>query len=129
MPGTSQPGPGKIGTISCNGRWRKAGRGWKISPCIALPGRATATLAVGRDERDLDFAELRELTRSHLQCYQALCGQPFPQDPGQQLSNADEARRRTATLQAEDLNTLRVVAEDGHPLSPVAQGRYIGAKR
>ena len=50
--------------------------------------RTTATLAVGRDERDLDFAELRELTRSHLQCYQALCGQPFPQDPGQQLSNA-----------------------------------------
>ena len=50
--------------------------------------RTTATLVVGRDERDLDFAELRELTRSHLQCYQALCGQPFPQDPGQQLSNA-----------------------------------------
>jgi hypothetical protein len=28
-PGTSRPGPARTGTTSCNGRWRKAGRGWK----------------------------------------------------------------------------------------------------
>ncbi|MEJ5897195.1 PEP/pyruvate-binding domain-containing protein [Aquabacterium sp. G14] len=50
--------------------------------------RDTQQLTASRDERDLDFAELRALTRSHLQRYQALSGRPFPQDPGQQLSDA-----------------------------------------
>ena len=28
-PGTCAPAPANRGTISCNGRWPRAGRGWK----------------------------------------------------------------------------------------------------
>lgn len=49
---------------------------------------ATTSLTGGRDERDLDFAELRALTRRHQQLVQTLSGQPFPQDPARQLSDA-----------------------------------------
>lgn len=45
-------------------------------------------LAAGRDERDLDFTELRELTRRYLATYARAHGQPFPQDPTQQLADA-----------------------------------------
>lgn len=42
----------------------------------------------GRDERQLDFAELRSLTRQFLALYQLHSGQPFPQDANAQLSGA-----------------------------------------
>ena len=42
----------------------------------------------GRDERQLDFAELRSLTRQFLALYRLHAGQPFPQDANAQLSGA-----------------------------------------
>jgi pyruvate,orthophosphate dikinase len=45
-------------------------------------------LAGARDERELDFAELRALTRRYLQAYQRAVGAPFPQDPQAQLMGA-----------------------------------------
>jgi pyruvate,orthophosphate dikinase len=44
--------------------------------------------AGGRDERELDFAELRALTRAHLASVRRAAGQPFPQDPQAQLQAA-----------------------------------------
>ena len=51
----------------------------------------TQALAAGRDERDLDFAELRELTRRYLAVYEQGVGHAFPQDPHQQLVQAIQA--------------------------------------
>lgn len=50
--------------------------------------REAEALAAGRDERDLDFAELRTLTRRYLAVYAQSAGQAFPQDPQRQLSEA-----------------------------------------
>ena len=47
--------------------------------------------AQGRDERDLDFSELRDVTRQYLAAYEQACGQPFPQDPVVQLQSAIDA--------------------------------------
>lgn len=44
-----------------------------------------------RDERELDFAELRSLAQRYLQVYAHGAGRPFPQDPAQQLASAIEA--------------------------------------
>jgi len=54
----------------------------------ALFEPAAAGLGGQRDERELDFAELRELTRHHLQAFARAAGRPFPQDPRQQLAEA-----------------------------------------
>lgn len=43
------------------------------------------------DERDLDFAELRDLTHRYLAIYERSVGRPFPQDPHEQLAGAIEA--------------------------------------
>jgi pyruvate,orthophosphate dikinase len=48
----------------------------------------SAALLDGRDERDLDFAELRALTRRYLDTYKRACGSAFPQDPRDQLMGA-----------------------------------------
>jgi pyruvate,orthophosphate dikinase len=45
----------------------------------------------GRDERQLDFSELRDLTRRFLSLYQQNAGQAFPQDVNAQLSGAIRA--------------------------------------
>jgi pyruvate,orthophosphate dikinase len=45
-------------------------------------------LAAGRDERELDFADLRELTRRYLAIYAQGAGEAFPQEPERQLSGA-----------------------------------------
>lgn len=45
----------------------------------------------GRDERLLDFRELRDLTRRFLSLYQQHAGQAFPQDVNEQLSGAIRA--------------------------------------
>lgn len=52
---------------------------------------AAAALFGGRDERELDFADLRSLTRRFLEVYADGAGHPFPQDPGEQLGGAIEA--------------------------------------
>ena len=52
---------------------------------------ATQTLFGGRDERDLDFSELRQLTRRFLDIYAQAAGRAFPQDPLLQLAGAIEA--------------------------------------
>ena len=52
---------------------------------------ATAALIDTRDERDLDFAELRELTHRFLEVYAHAAGRPFPQAPHLQLAGAIEA--------------------------------------
>jgi pyruvate,orthophosphate dikinase len=44
-----------------------------------------------RDERELDFAELRTLTHRYLQAYEETAGAPFPQDPQAQLVGAIRA--------------------------------------
>lgn len=60
-----------------------------------LPARlfeeACATQVGTRDERDLDFAELRELTHRFLAAYAAAAAAPFPQEPELQLAGAIEA--------------------------------------
>jgi len=50
-----------------------------------------AQVAAGRDERELDFTELRTLTRAHLASVQRATGRPFPQQPQAQLAAAIQA--------------------------------------
>jgi len=45
----------------------------------------------GRDERDLDFSELRDLTRRFLLIYEQAVGKAFPQDVKQQLISSVSA--------------------------------------
>jgi pyruvate, orthophosphate dikinase len=52
---------------------------------------ATRALVGARDERELDFAELRALTRRLLEVYARAAGRPFPQEPRSQLVGAIEA--------------------------------------
>ena len=47
-----------------------------------------AAVANGRSERELDFAELRALTRRCLAVYAEAAGRPFPQDAREQLQQA-----------------------------------------
>ena len=49
---------------------------------------ASAALFGARDERELDFAELRALTHRYLEAYEGAAGTPFPQDPCVQLVGA-----------------------------------------
>lgn len=50
---------------------------------------AESTALVGaRDERELDFAELRALTHRYLDAYAGAAGTPFPQEPQAQLIGA-----------------------------------------
>jgi len=48
-------------------------------------------LAAGQDERQLDFDQLRSLARRYLEVYREAAGEPFPQDPFEQLGRAVEA--------------------------------------
>ncbi len=52
---------------------------------------ALQALTQGRDERLLDFSELRELSRRYLAIYAEAVGEPFPQDPHDQLAGAVKA--------------------------------------
>ena len=52
---------------------------------------ASQALFAGRDERDLDFADLRQLTHRFLNVYAQAAGQPFPQEPPLQLAGAIDA--------------------------------------
>jgi pyruvate,orthophosphate dikinase len=60
-----------------------------------LPGSlftaASTALFGARDEHDLDFAEMRLLTRRFLEVYAQGAGRPFPQTPAAQLSGSIEA--------------------------------------
>lgn len=53
--------------------------------------KASTALVGARDERDLDFTELRELTHRFLVIYGEAAGSQFPQDPNQQLCGAIRA--------------------------------------
>jgi pyruvate,orthophosphate dikinase len=59
---------------------------------LAVPAAAFEAdlrqVAGARDERDLDFIELRQLTRLHQATMQRESGQAFPQDPHAQLDGA-----------------------------------------
>ncbi|PXW98695.1 pyruvate phosphate dikinase [Sphaerotilus hippei] len=59
-------------------------------PASAFEEAATALFGE-HDERELDFAELRLLTRRFLEVYAAGAGVPFPQDPERQLDAAIQA--------------------------------------
>ncbi|MGZ5819617.1 MAG: PEP/pyruvate-binding domain-containing protein, partial [Burkholderiaceae bacterium] len=50
-----------------------------------------ARMTSGHDEHELDFAELRELTKRFLSIYRTAAGKPFPQDPYEQLQHAIDA--------------------------------------
>lgn len=52
---------------------------------------AAIEVAGARDERDLDFADLRSLTQRFLAVYARGAGRPFPQEPAVQLAGAIEA--------------------------------------
>jgi len=52
---------------------------------------AATALFGGRDERELDFADLRSLTHRFLEVFSQGAGRPFPQDPAEQLGGAIEA--------------------------------------
>lgn len=63
-----------------------------VSGIAAQEFEQAATPLVGsRDERSLDFAQLRELTLRFLQVYEKAAGRPFPQNPHEQLAGAIEA--------------------------------------
>jgi len=59
-------------------------------PASLFDDAATALFG-GRDERDLDFADLRSLTQRFLEVFSQGAGRPFPQDPAEQLGGAIEA--------------------------------------
>jgi len=48
-------------------------------------------ITTGRDERELDFTELRSLTRAHQASVLRVAGRSFPQDPVEQLEMAIQA--------------------------------------
>jgi pyruvate, orthophosphate dikinase len=52
---------------------------------------AASELLLGRDPHNLDFAELRALTRRFLAVYAQAARSPFPQDPAEQLAGAIDA--------------------------------------
>ncbi len=52
---------------------------------------AATTLFGAHDERELDFADLRLLTQCFLEVFSEDAGQPFPQNPAEQLGGAIEA--------------------------------------
>jgi pyruvate, orthophosphate dikinase len=58
---------------------------------LALFDEASTALFPGRDERELDFAELRCLAQRFLEVYALAAAKPFPQDPAEQLGDAVEA--------------------------------------
>jgi pyruvate,orthophosphate dikinase len=58
---------------------------------VARFDAATEGLFGKRDERGLDFADLRLLTQNFLEVFARESGRPFPQDPAQQLDGAIDA--------------------------------------
>jgi len=57
------------------------------APAAVFDAESTELLGT-RDERDLDFAELRLLTHRYLDAYAHAAGKPFPKDPRTQLVGA-----------------------------------------
>ena len=64
-------------------------------------------VARGRDERQLDFSEMRDLTRTFLTIYQTHARQPFPQNVNEQLVGA--IRAVFASWDAEKARTYRTL--------------------
>ncbi|MDE2607895.1 MAG: pyruvate, phosphate dikinase [Burkholderiales bacterium] len=59
---------------------------------MGVPARAfeadLAAVCGGEDERELDYAQLRDLARRHLETVRRECGRAFPQDPIEQLEGS-----------------------------------------
>ena len=94
----------------------------------------------GKDERSLDFAELRELTRKHLETYANETGHNFPQNPRDQLSaaikavfaswNAPKAREyRRINRIADDIGTAVTVQRMAFGNSGGKSGAGVGFTR
>jgi pyruvate, orthophosphate dikinase len=74
---------------------------------------AAAALFAGRDERELDFADLRSLTQRFLAVYAQGAGRPFPQSPAAQLGGAIEAVFASWQLpKAREYRRLNHIADD-----------------
>ncbi len=58
---------------------------------VGLFDDVATALFEGRDERELDFADLRSLTQRFLEVFSRAAGRPFPQDPAEQLAGAIDA--------------------------------------
>ena len=70
-------------------------------------------VSAGEAERELDFAALRELTERHLDTYQRLAGDAFPQDAQVQLQQAIAAVFRSwSSDKAKTWRTLRHLSDD-----------------
>jgi len=62
-------------------------RGCSLEPFLQSTAECMRAAGVGRP-RDLDVPALAELTAEHLSQYQTLCGEPFPQNPVDQVEAA-----------------------------------------
>ncbi len=70
-----------------------------VAGCAAAPFAAVLDAAIDRHEvptlAELDVAALREVVADILDVYRSVAGQPFPQDPMEQLAGAVEAVLRS----------------------------------
>ena len=74
---------------------------------------ATTALFGGRDECELDFADLRLLTQRFLEVYAEGAGRPFPQDPAMQLGGAiDAVFASWQSRKAREYRRLNHIADD-----------------
>jgi pyruvate,orthophosphate dikinase len=74
---------------------------------------AAEALFPSRDERELDFAELRLLTQRLLEIYASGAGQPFPQNPAEQLGGAIAAVFASwHSAKAREYRRLNHIADD-----------------
>jgi pyruvate, orthophosphate dikinase len=78
----------------------------------AIFEEAATALFGRRDERELDFAELRALTQRLLEVYAKGAGRPFPQDAAEQLGGAIEAVFRSwQSAKAREYRRLNRIAD------------------
>ncbi|MFY7854628.1 MAG: PEP/pyruvate-binding domain-containing protein [Rubrivivax sp.] len=81
-------------------------------PPSAFEADLLALAEPGRDERELDFDAVRRLAHAHLRTVERLTGQPFPQDPWQQLGQAiDAVFRSWHTEKAQTYRRLKGIAD------------------
>lgn len=82
-------------------------------PAAAFDADLASVSPDAAQERELDFAALRHLTRAHLKTVQRLAGAPFPQDPQTQLAAAVAAVFRSwHSERAKTYRRLKGIADD-----------------
>ena len=89
---------------------------------------ATTALFGRRDERDLDFADLRALTYRFLEVYKNAASQPFPQEPRSQLVGAIKAVL-ASWLSGKACEYRRSCTHDPNCQPNVARGRRADPRR